>query len=316
LQIGLKTHWTGINALLKRFKSVAPFAIEFHEDELDIDNKERYQNQIRTIISALSGYEGALAFHVPFLDTDPASLSESRRKEAIRRIKKTLDLALVIKDKIGLQYMLVNTHFYSMTPINGLLTLEMKRVALSTAKESWDMIKSYAKEKGVVITVENLTPHVLHDRNFYGILDRCAEDIIERGSDICLDISHAYMTCYYFANKGTTVNLPGIGTVDVPVLPDVELDIKYRKGIPPSVRSLPSFIRHCKPRIRHVHLGDAIGYYYEGLILGKGDVEWETVFDLLPHDKNVIFVIEIKDAHLYPQRIEKSLKFLKSKGYL
>ncbi len=72
MHISIKTHWTDLREVLKAFPEPT-FGIEFHENEIDIDDETRFEGQIGTIAALLSKRKNmALAFHAPVLDTDPA----------------------------------------------------------------------------------------------------------------------------------------------------------------------------------------------------------------------------------------------------
>ncbi len=226
-----------------------------------------------------------------------------------------MDLAASAHDKINMIKPIVNAHFFSL--VHGIgLGIHSKTRAMSIAKESARKLKAYARKKNITFTMENNPPILYKEegKNVFGLFGRCAEDIMQCGCNSCLDVSHAYMSCFYFENRGKGITLPNMGKIDKVFLPDVEADMKYYNGMPPSVASLQNFVNALGDSISHVHLNDAIGYFHEGLVLGEGDIDFKQIIPLL--NKDVMFVLEIKRAHLYQQRISESLDFLKKQGFL
>lgn len=316
MHISIKTHWTDLRELLKAFPEPA-FGIEFHENEIDIDDATRFDGQIGTIAALLSKRKNmAIAFHAPVLDTDPASFDAKVRKESIGRVKRTIALAASMHDKINMRKPIVNAHFFSLVHGTGQLGVHNKRRALRIAKESARILKAYAQKKNVIFTLENNPPILYKEegKNVSGLFGRCAEDIIQCGCNSCLDISHAYMSCFYFENRNKGITLPNMGKIDRVFLPDVEADMNYCGRMPHSVKSLQNFVNALGDSISHVHLNDAIGYFHEGLVLGEGDIDFKRVLPLL--GRGVMFVLEMKRAHLYPQKISESLDYLRKNGLL
>lgn len=122
------------------------------------------------------------------------------------------------------------------------------------------------------------------------------------------------MNCFYFENRGKSTILPDIGRIDRVILNDVDVDIDYYGKVPYSVRSLKNYINVLGSSIKHVHINDAIGYFHEGLVLGEGDIDFKRVLPLIKSD--VMIVIEIKRAHLYPQKVSESIEYVKNAGLL
>lgn len=312
MNLAIKTHWTDLKETLKAFPDPA-LGIEFHENEIDIDDKSRYEGQYGTITTLLARRKNAsIAFHAPVLNTDPSSFDIKHQTESMQRIKRTIDLAKAIHDEIGAKKTIVNTHNMCLVSKERNLTSSSKKSALSTAKKATHELTSYARKNDITLTIENNPPILYKDegKNIFGLFGRCAEDITHCKCSTCLDISHAYMSCFYFENRKKSINLPEMGKIDNVFLPDLEIDIEYYKKIPHSVTSLDNYIETLGNTISHVHLNDAVGYFHEGMVLGEGDINFSHILPLIK--KDIMFVLEIKKAHLYQQRMKESLDYIQS----
>jgi N-acetylneuraminate synthase len=62
--------------------------------------------------------------------------------------------------------------------------------------------------------------------------------------------------------------------------------------------SLQDYVRKCLPRTRHFHLADAAGIDREGLQIGEGVIDWDTLLALLA-DEDFTWVPEIWSGHLH-----------------
>lgn len=63
-------------------------------------------------------------------------------------------------------------------------------------------------------------------------------------------------------------------------------------------RSLHEYVRLCLPLTRHMHFADAVGIDGEGVQIGEGTVEWDTLLELLARN-DFSWVPEIWSGHLH-----------------
>lgn len=61
---------------------------------------------------------------------------------------------------------------------------------------------------------------------------------------------------------------------------------------------LEDFVARCLPLVRHLHIADASGIDGEGLQIGEGVIEWDTVLEVLAHE-DFTWVPEIWSGHLH-----------------
>jgi N-acetylneuraminate synthase len=119
--------------------------------------------------------------------------------------------------------------------------------------------------KGTILLPENLPPRpwYLGGQWYQNVFIRPEEMIEfcqELGVGMTLDISHAQLYCNY-AN-----------------------------------RSLTDFVAMCLPHTRHLHIADATGIDGEGLQIGSGVVEWDSLVELLALE-DFTWVPEIWSGH-------------------
>jgi N-acetylneuraminate synthase len=133
---------------------------------------------------------------------------------------------------------------------------------LTRAVEAFRRLESH----GAVLLPENLPPRPWYlggqwIQNVFIRPEEMIEICQELGLGMTLDISHAQLSC----------NVTGQKLID--------------------------FVKLCLPYTRHLHLADAQGIDGEGLQIGEGVVEWDTVLELLARS-DFTWVPEIWSGHL------------------
>ena len=61
--------------------------------------------------------------------------------------------------------------------------------------------------------------------------------------------------------------------------------------------TLEAYVERCLPLSRHLHIADATGIDGEGLQIGEGVIEWDTILELL-EGADFSWVPEIWSGHL------------------
>lgn len=120
---------------------------------------------------------------------------------------------------------------------------------------------------GNSLLIQNMAPFPWHFggqryQNLFLLPDDIAEKCERYGLNLCLDVSHAGLTCNYF-------------------------------GL-----SLVEFIRTVGPFVKHIHISDFSGTNGEGLQFGEGQIDLEPVCRALnAYCKNISFIPEIWQGH-------------------
>ena len=118
---------------------------------------------------------------------------------------------------------------------------------------------------GVTIYPENLPPRPWYFagqywQNAFIRSEEMVEFCESLGLNMCLDVSHAQLYCNAFGKR------------------------------------LSDFVRHVKPLVKHVHISDGAGIGGEGLQIGEGEIDFQTIFALL-EDQEFSWVPEIWRGH-------------------
>ena len=163
-----------------------------------------------------------------------------------------------------------------------------------------ELCRSYGLDKNgeamIKITRENNPP----DHGFVdGLIDYHPIEVArtkEKGIWNCLDFAHIWQYMNYLKyGKG---ELPGVD-IDRALYPT---DLGWKK-----------IINILKDNILLIHVNDASGYKKEteGLEVCEGEIDYIHVFSVIKNYlkdiNNIMFTIEIKDGHLHPEKIERSV---------
>lgn len=161
---------------------------------------------------------------------------------------------------------------------NGFIPTEQKKQKYRLISDALQQIDS----QGVVIAIQTMPPFPWHfgGQSFHNLFVD-ADEIVSFCSDnrdvkICLDVSHSMMACNYYG------------------------------------WDLIEFVEKVAPYIVHMHIVDALGIDGEGVEIGKGDVDFNALTNLLNMKcRNVQFIPEVWQGHKnYGEGFWKALNFL------
>jgi len=183
--------------------------------------------------------------------------NEKWRMESVRLAQRTVDLTRSMA-----------SHFRGTPKVivhPGAMSLNAK---LDANRLNATLIRSLAEidSDGVELLLENLPPYPWYfggqwKGNYFMDAEEVRDFCEETGAHICFDLSHAALYC-------------------------------NAKG-----KNLADFIRIVKPFIRHIHFADAYGLDGEGVQIGEGDIDLESIMPLFK-DYNGTWVPEIWRGHL------------------
>ena len=155
-------------------------SLEFIED-LGIEYAELVHQYPTELIDkeTLESYKLKYSIHAPFMDVNIASLQEQSRLNSIAQIKNSIDLA----NEINAEAVVVHPG-----TISFLANKFFKKEVYETANNSIKEIGDYAKDLGVMATIENMP-------NFESMIYQNMEDLNnlleENEMYMTLDIGHA-----------------------------------------------------------------------------------------------------------------------------
>ena len=159
--------------------------LEFIED-LGIEYAELVHQYPTEFIDRelLESYNLKYSIHAPFMDVNIASLQSQTRTNSIAQIKSSIDLAREINAEAvvvhpGLAPFLANKYF--------------KENVYETANESIKEIGDYAKDLGVMATIENMPSF---EGMIYQNMDDLNQLLLENEIYMTLDIGHANHSGY------------------------------------------------------------------------------------------------------------------------
>lgn len=242
---------------LRRLLALAPQVVEIHLSDRDLDQ-------------GMAGFDGQsctqeLVVHVPeyFQDhlLDLCASSVELRRVSSQRVQAAIDLA----KQLAVHFTgtpgtgpKVIVHVGGMSRDEGYYDREAAHRRLREALEALD-------RSGVELLVENLPPHPWYfGGRWYGHVLVDAEEIAEfcetTGYGMCLDTSHAVLTC------------------------------NMRRS------PLDLFVQRVLPYVRYLHVSDGAGWSGEGLQIGEGDIDFSTILPLLLKTGGTI-VPEIWQGH-------------------
>jgi N-acetylneuraminate synthase len=190
---------------------------------------------------------------------DLCSLDDELRESSIHLLQRTIDKAVELQPHFAGPVSVV-IHVGGMSMDEPITTRDR---LLQRAVEAFRRLDS----KGVILLPENLPPRpwYLGGQWFQNVFIRpeeMTEFCQELGVGMTLDISHAQLYC-------TAYN-----------------------------QSLHEFVQRSLPYTRHIHFADASGIDSEGLQIGEGVVEWDTLLELLTRE-DFSWVPEIWSGHLH-----------------
>lgn len=203
-----------------------------------------------------------MVIHAPeFFDKkllDLAAESDEQRQRSIELLQRTIDKAAVLAPSFA-GPMAVVIHVGGMSMDRPLDNTEL---LLRRAVDSFRQLDS----KGVVLLPENLPPRPWYlGGQWYQNLFTRPEEMVEfcqaLNLGMTLDLSHAQLYC----------TLAGVPLAD--------------------------YVQRCLPLSRHLHVADASGIDGEGLQIGEGIIEWDTILQLL-ENAEFSWVPEIWSGHL------------------
>lgn len=189
---------------------------------------------------------------------DLCSFDDEVREDAIALMQRTIDKAVELK-----QYFTGDVGV--VVHVGGMSMDEPIKNRDELIGRSVEAL-SRLERKGISIMPENLPPRPWYlggqwIQNVYIRPEELIEVCQELDMGMTLDISHAQLYCTW------------------------------------AERSLEDFVRTCLPYVRHLHLADANGIDGEGLQIGEGVVEWDTILELLSRS-DFSWVPEIWSGHL------------------
>jgi|GEM_PF-2265744 len=305
----------------KQLKRVLSIAKKFDVRGLEIQEiiptmeNVKTEKRAKIVVDAVRDHNiEFLAYHFP-IKSRWDSIEEAKKydlawgsESIVKLSKETIEEAAIVTHKLDINNNVpVNFHLFRFIErnkisiqekINGLKVGEDVLISFKTYAD--ELCKSYGLDKNgeamIKITRENNPP----DHGFVdGLIDYHPIEIArtkEKGILNCLDFAHVQQYMNYLKDgKG---ELPGVD-LDRELYP---IDLNWEKAI--------NFL---KDNILLVHVNDATGYRKEteGLEVGKGEINYTYVFEIIKDSlKNldkVIFTIEIKDGHIYPEKIYRSI---------
>jgi N-acetylneuraminate synthase len=234
--------------------------VEFHLSYRDLEEDISKQfDEVQDIGFAVHCPELFSGDHI----LDLSSNDDIYRERSINELQKVVDLTRKLKlyfPKTKKPLIIINAGGYS---TKGFFPNEKKegmyeRVATSLKKINSD---------GVELIIQTMPPFPWHfgGQSYHNLFVK-SEDIVnfckKNKIKICLDISHSQMACYYF---------------------------KW---------SLNDFVKVVSEHVAYLHIVDALGVDGEGVQIGKGDVNFDTLGEnlemLLP---GIPFIPEIWQGH-------------------
>jgi len=239
---------------------VKPDLFEFHLSYSDMDlNISDYltKNKVTDFV-----------VHAPELFSksmlmDLASPDESYRNESIKETQRVIDITIKLKEffpKTERPLIVANIGGFSMDE-------PLKEIEIESYYERFAESLNILNLKGVELIPQNMAPFPWHfGGQRYQNLFVFPEEIIDwcKKLDlrICLDISHAALTCNHFG-----------------------LD-------------LYEFTEKLGSLVAHLHLGDASGVNGEGLQINDGEIDFKKLSDILFHNcPKASFIPEIWQGH-------------------
>lgn len=263
---------TGVGATIQadRLRGRWGLKARFHDLEEILEKKPKLvelhfseADVDREFLTANGRYPQQLFIHAPeFFDNQLLNLCSENEllwERSIDLLQRTIDKAVALRPHFTGPVGLV-IHVGGMSMDEPIISRER---LLARAMAGFKRLDP----KGVVLLPENLPPRpwYLGGQWFQNVFVR-PEEMIEFCQELnlgmTLDISHAQLAC----------NATG--------------------------SDLSEYVRLCLPYTRHLHLADADGIDGEGIQIGEGVVEWNTILPVLARD-DFTWVPEIWSGHLH-----------------
>lgn len=238
--------------------------VEFHMSDRDLNlNPSNYLKnknfETELIVHSVEQFEDGFIFDLASQNDEIIKRSLLEFERLIKHIDK---LRLFFKDKAKIKIILnlggfTNDNF-----------LDEKNYKISLDKCIKNLNKINKKFENYNILPQTMPPFPWHQggRSYHNILTslkRIKDFLNVTENDICLDISHTALSCFFF-EENIIEHLNAIGS-----------------------------------RISHIHLSDAQGQNSEGLEVGSGTLDFKSINQtLLSHKKDFTMIPEIWQGHL------------------
>jgi hypothetical protein len=290
-------------------------AVEVAADSQFIRNVP-FEKRVVLLSNLFRGKVSRLCFHVPTWFTPENSTAEmnkccdlagKRNDSAVALVSETIMEAAEVGARLNLEVpVLVNLHLLGLACLNE-VSLASKLSALENGRNTLNILQKYVtsycnlnefKSNGkplVKLVRENNPP--MHNRKIYSLIDFHPEEFTNHPAvGVNLDFAHFHLYLNYVkAGHGES--------------PGADLDSSLYS--PPSWEAT---LKQTKDMLEMVHLCDAKGYTpkHEGLIIGKGDINFrETLLLLCQHTKTQVFgTLEIINPNNTARNLEKSIDAL------
>lgn len=194
---------------------------------------------------------------------DLASLDKDYRKRSIKELNRVCDVTREINKffpNTENPVIVLNAGGFS---TSGFLEQEKKDSLYSLVSDSLKKVNN----KNVKISIQTMPPYPWHfgGQSFHNLFldpQEICDFCDKNGTYICLDISHTVMACNFY-----------------------KWDLK-------------SFIKKIAKFVSHLHISDAQGVDGEGVEMGFGDVNFQSLFQILDESTpNISFIPEIWQGH-------------------
>jgi N-acetylneuraminate synthase len=235
--------------------------VEFHLSYKDLQvNLEKYFSAEESMGFAIHSPELFENDHILDLCSD----DEKYRAHSITLLTEVVDITRSLKQyfpKTDTPVIVVNAGGWDQ---NGFIPQDKKLAKYQLISDALKQIDL----SGVTIAIQTMPPFPWHfgGQSFHNLFV-CADEIVEFCSNnpnikICLDVSHSMMSCNYYG------------------------------------WDLLDFVKKIAPYNVHMHIVDAKGSDGEGIEIGKGDVDFKALFELLNKENaNTQFIPEVWQGH-------------------
>jgi sialic acid synthase SpsE/sugar phosphate isomerase/epimerase len=255
--------------------------VEFHLSYNDLKlNPQNFLNK---------KYKIGLSVHCPELFEndhilDLASLNPSYRETSLEHVRETIKVLNEIKKYFSSDEdtnLVVNAGGWS---IDGFLENHERQQRYAILERSLEDLQQDLN--GINVCIQTMPPFPWHFggqryHNLFVDPKEIAEFAAVTKSSICLDVSHSQMACNYF----------GWDFVD--------------------------FVQQVIPHVKYWHIVDALGNDGEGIEIGKGDVDFIALEEIIRKNSNFApFIPEVWQGHINSGTgFWEALEFLEAQGY-
>lgn len=250
--------------------------VEFHLSFKDLDIN------LRDTLSPK--YDINFAVHFPELFSgdhilDLASNDEAYRKHSLEEFKNTIKKTIELKEyfpNTSKPIMVLNAGGFSE---NDFISDAEKKIKYNLLRQSLDSVVY----DDVIIAIQTMPPFPWHFggqryHNLFVHPDEINTFCEDAGYKVCLDISHASMACNYLNHD------------------------------------LEEYISKISSHIIHMHISDSVGSDGEGIAMGRGDINFKKLINLLNDQvPNIQFIPEVWQGHKNKgEGFWKALSYLES----